>query len=159
MLSDFIFLTLDFRFFMSHLFRHIDRFMIDHMGKWGITYLRIALGLVFFWFGILKLIGKSPVVELLTETWTFIPTPAFVFALGILEVLIGIGLMLKFQLRVVLALLWFQLLGTFITLGLTPTLFFVNNNPLLLTMEGEFIMKNLVLFASGIVIGGYEVEE
>lgn len=145
--------------FMRHLFKHLDRFLIDHMGKWGIVYLRIALGMVFLWFGALKIAGFSPVFDLLEKTWSFIPTSAFVIGLGILEIIIGIGLLAKKCLRTTLALLWLQMLGTLITPFLAPEIFFSHNIPLLLTLEGEFIVKNFVLIAAGIVIGGYEVAD
>lgn len=144
---------------MSYFFKHLDRFLIDHMGKWGITYLRVALAIVFLWFGALKIAGVSPVVGLLEKTWTIIPTGPFVMALGILEIVIGIGLLVKKFLRTTLALLWFQMAGTMITPFLAPDIFISHNNPLLLTLEGEFVVKNFVLFAAGIVIGGYEVED
>lgn len=143
---------------MHYFFKHLDRFLIDHMSKWGITYLRIALAIVFLWFGALKIAGVSPVVGMLEKTWDFIPTHPFVIALGVLEIIIGIGLLAKKCLRTTLALLWFQMAGTLITPFLAPDMFFSHNNPLLLTLEGEFVVKNFVLFAAGIVIGGYEVE-
>lgn len=143
---------------MPYFFKHVDRFMISHMGKWGVTYLRFALAIVFLWFGALKIFSQSPVAPMLETAWPFIPTYTFIIILGILEVIIGLGLILKKFLRVTLFVLWLQLLGTFFTIFLKPEMFF-HGNPLLLTMEGEFIIKNIVLFASGIVIGGYEVEE
>lgn len=143
---------------MHYFFKHLDRFLVDHMGKWGITYLRIALGIVFLWFGALKIAGVSPVGELLEKTWSFIPTSPFVMGLGILEVIIGLGLLAKKYLRTTLALLWLQMAGTLMTPFLAPDIFLANGNPLVLTLEGEFIVKNFVLIAAGVVIGGYEVE-
>lgn len=143
---------------MRYYFKHIDRFLIDHMGKWGVTYLRIALAIVFLWFGALKIAGISPVGELLEKTWSFIPTHIFLIILGIVEVLIGLGLAAKKFLRTTLLLLWVQMAGTLVTPFLSPGMFFSHGNFLLLTLEGEFVVKNFVLVAAGIVIGGYEVE-
>jgi uncharacterized membrane protein YkgB len=48
--------------------------------------------------------------------------------------------------------MWFLLIGTFISFFLAPAIVFQNNNPLLLTMEGQFVLKNLVLLGAAIVM-------
>lgn len=126
------------------------------MRRYGVTALRIALGLVFLWFGALKIFGVTPVTELIRATYSFFPTEPFILILGIWEVLIGVGLLFRLCLRTTLALLWLQMLGTLVAPLLAPELFFVNQNPLLLTLNGEFIVKNLVLIAAGLVIGGFD---
>ena len=140
-------------------FENADKAMRHEMHKWGIPILRIALAIVFLWFGALKVFGVSPVVDLIKETYSFMPTHAFVMVLGIWEILIGLGLLFKITLRVTLGLLWLQMLGTLFSLVLAPHMFFSGENIFLLTMEGEFVIKNLVLIASGIVIGGHEVHK
>src|SRR5690606_5067546 len=122
------------------MFRTFDEIFIHTLSRYGIPVLRISLAIVFIWFGYLKVIGQSPVVELIESTFTFIDHPQFIPALGWLEIVIGAGLLLKFYLRVILALLWMQMLGTFASLVLNPDLFF-NGSFLLLTTEGEFVMK------------------
>ncbi len=139
-------------------FGRVDRLLISEMHRWGIPLLRIALGVVFIWFGALKIVGASPVAELIRSTYSFLPDPPFLAILGIWEVVVGIGLIFRLALRFTLALLWLQMAGTFAATLFQPSLFFRTGNPLLLTTEGEFVMKNLVLIASGIVIGGYEVK-
>ena len=139
-------------------FSLLDRFLISEMHSWGIPVLRWALGIIFLWFGALKVLGVSPVVDLITATYFFLPPAFFIPVLGIWEVAIGLGLISKFFLRGTLALLWLQLIGAFAALVLAPALFFTNDNIFLLTMEGEFVIKNLILVAAGLVIGGYEVK-
>jgi uncharacterized membrane protein YkgB len=119
--------------------------------------LRLALGVIFIWFGALKLLGVSPVLSLVQKTYTFLPLHAFFLLLSIWEIGIGCGLIFRRALRCTLLLLCMHLMGTFIALLQAPPLFFFNNNPLLLTSEGEFVIKNLVLVAAALVIGGYEV--
>jgi uncharacterized membrane protein YkgB len=136
----------------------IDRFLIVEMHKWGIPLLRISLGIVFLWFGLLKIFGVTPVTELVASTYWFFPTKEFLMILGLWEAVIGVGLILKLSLRFTLALLWVQMAGTLFSVVLDPQIFFQGNNPLLLTLEGEFVIKNLVLIAGAIVIGGYEVK-
>ncbi len=136
----------------------LDRFLITEMHQWGIPLLRTALGIVYLWFGVLKLIGQTPVTDLISQTYTFFPTQEFIMVLGVWEILIGAGLLCKKFLRITLGLLWLQMLGTFVSIVLSPSLFYNDSNILLLTMQGEFIIKNIVLTASGLVIGGYEIK-
>ncbi len=131
--------------------------MIAWMQRYGLTLLRISLGIVFLWFGALKIFGVSPVVSIISRTYFFFPTDTFVMILGVWEAIIGLGLIFKIALRWTLGLLWLQMAGTFVALVLDPTLFF-NGNVLLLTTEGEFVVKNLVLVTAAIVIGGSEVK-
>ena len=127
------------------------------MNRWGIPILRFALGIVFLWFGSLKIFNVSPVAGLIAGTYSFLPLQTFMAVLGVWEVIIGIGLIFKLSLRITLAFLWIQMAGTLFSLILNPSIFFQGGNLLLLTTEGEFVVKNLVLIAAGIVIGGYEV--
>jgi len=120
--------------------------------------LRVALGLVFLWFGLLKLFDSSPVVEILKQTYSFLPLKPFAAALGVWEMLVGAGLLSKRALRCTLALVCLHLAGTFAALLLGPGLFFHRGNPLWLTVEGEFVIKNVVLVAAGLVVAGHEVQ-
>ncbi len=124
------------------------------MEKHGIKFLRISLGIVFLWFGFLKIIGQSPVEYLIAQTYFFLPAKEFVIFLGLWELIIGLGLIFSIQLKVTLLLLWLQMAGTFLAPILKPMMFFKNLNLMLLTTEGEFVVKNLVLVAAAAVIGG-----
>ena len=146
-------------FMRSQWFQKFDRVFIEKMRRWGIPALRVALGVVFLWFGALKVFGVSPVVDLVRETYSFLPTDTFVMVLGVWEALIGLGLIFKKCLRCTLALLWLQMLGTLAAPLFAPAMFFSGGNPFLLTVEGEFVVKNLVLVAAGLVIGGHEVKK
>ncbi|TSC67249.1 MAG: hypothetical protein G01um101472_473 [Parcubacteria group bacterium Gr01-1014_72] len=141
---------------MRH-FHTLDEGFIRLMRRHSVAILRIALGVVFLWFGLLKVFGESPVREFIALTYSFLPADPFILVLGVWETAIGLGLIFKKFLRVTLGLLWLQMLGTFGVFLLEPSMFFSGGNPLLLTMEGEFVVKNIVLAASGIVIGGYAV--
>lgn len=140
-------------------FKKFDSLFIEKLRANAIPWLRIALGIVFFWFGALKVIGQSPIAALIANTYSFFPTDAFIVFLGLWEMAIGIGLLSKFSLRVTLGLLWLQMLGTLVAPLSNPHIFFANGNPLLLTTEGEFVVKNVVLITAGLVIGGHEVKK
>ncbi len=131
----------------------LDRAMIRFMRVHGVRLLRIALGIVFVWFGALKIVGRSPVGELVAQTVYWLSPAFFVPFLGVWEVIVGLGLLSGVALRLTLLLFWLQMAGTFLVLVLRPGLAFQASNPLLLTTLGEFVVKNLVLIAAGLVIG------
>jgi putative oxidoreductase len=134
-----------------------DTRFIVFMRQWGIVILRIALGIIFLWFGALKAAGASPVALLIQSVYPFVPANQFIVILGVWEVVIGLGLIFKWRLRVTLALLWMQMAGVMLSPFFAPAAFFSAGNPLLLTMEGEFLVKNIVLIAASIVVAGYQV--
>jgi putative oxidoreductase len=140
------------------LLSKLDEVLVVVLHRWSIPALRIALGLVFIWFGALKTLGVSPVVEIIQQSYTFLPIHPFVLILGGWEILIGVGLILRRVLRCTLILMCVHLAGTFLAVYLSPQHFFLQGIPLLLTANGEFVMKNVVLIAAGLVIGGHEID-
>jgi uncharacterized membrane protein YkgB len=132
----------------------VDASIWRFANAYGVLLLRIALGVVFFWFGALKVVGRSPVEGLVEATVYWLPAEFFVPFLGIWEMAVGIGLLFGFALRLTLALFFFQMAGTFLVLLVRPDIAFQDGNPLLLTTEGEFIVKNLVLVTAGVAVAG-----
>ncbi len=141
---------------MIDYLKKFDKHFISEMHHWGIPVLRVTLGVVFVWFGILKILTVSPAAPILAATYWFFPQEALLVVLGVLECCIGIGLLTKHALRIALALLWLQMLGIFLALFLYPPMFF-SQNIFLLTFEGEFVVKNIVRIAASLVVGGYEI--
>jgi uncharacterized membrane protein YphA (DoxX/SURF4 family) len=139
---------------MAAALQTADRRATRFMARRGPDVLRVALAVVFVWFGALKLLGASPVAKLVADTLPWFPPAILVPALGAFEMLLGAMLLWGRFLRVTLALFWLQLAGTFLVLVVQPHLAFQGGNPLLLTTEGEFVVKNLVLAAAGLVLGG-----
>ncbi|GBD13717.1 hypothetical protein HRbin24_01756 [bacterium HR24] len=123
------------------------------MQRYGVSLLRLAVATVFVWFGALKLAQRSPVADLVAGTVYWLPARSFVRLLGAWEVAVGLGLLTGVALRLTLLLFWLQMAGTFLVLVVRPDISFQKKNPLLLTMTGEFVIKNLVLIAAGLVIG------
>ncbi len=139
---------------MGKFVRRIDHVALQYASTYGVILLRGALGVVFLWFGALKLAQVSPVADLVSSMALLLPASFFLFLLGVWEITIGIGLLLGVALRLVLVLLLIQIIGTFLTLVIHPELSFQHGNPLLLTFTGEFIAKNVVLAAAGVVVAG-----
>jgi len=128
------------------------------MARFGVPFLRISLGLVFFWFGVLKFFpGLSPADQLASRTISaltlgIVPADISLLVLAVWECAIGLGLILGVFLRLTLLLLFLQMLGTFTPLLLFPDETFTRF-PYAPTLEGQYIIKNLVLIAAGIIIG------
>jgi uncharacterized membrane protein YphA (DoxX/SURF4 family) len=128
----------------------------DRCHRYGPVALRLSLALVFVWFGALKLTGDSPVEGLIGATLPFLSTDVALPALGLVEVLLGLAVALGGAPRVVLLVLAGHLAGTFLSF-VTATGFMVSDgNPLLLTADGEFVVKNLVLISAALVLVGRE---
>jgi uncharacterized membrane protein YphA (DoxX/SURF4 family) len=134
--------------------RRITRWMADH----GVTLARIALGVVFLWFGALKLFpGMSPAETLAGRTITrltmgMVQPPMSLPLLAVWECAIGLGLLTGRALRVTLLLLFLQMPGTMLPLVMFPHETFTHV-PFAPTLEGQYIIKNLVLIAAAIVVG------
>ena len=139
---------------VQEVWNRLDAGMIHLMASYGVRIIRVTLAIVFIWFGLLKVVGRSPVVDLVSRTVYWVSPESFVPFLGVWEMLVGIGLLFAVALRLTLFLFWLQMAGTFLVLVLRPEIAFQGGNPLLLTTEGEFVIKNLVLIAGGIVVGG-----
>src|SRR5579859_1785611 len=143
---------------LNLFYKRVDVNVTEWMAHYGIILLRISLGVVFFWFGILKFFpGLSPAQDLAARTiekLTFgLMTPNIsVPFLAAWECLIGLGLITNKFMRFTLALLWLQMLGT-----ITPLVFFPSETflhfPYAPTLEGQYIIKNIVLISAALVIG------
>ena len=128
------------------------------MSRYGILFLRISLGIVFLWFGFLKFFpGLSPAQALSTRTiekltFGILKPNVSIIILAVWETLIGIGLISGKFLRATLFLLFAQMMGTMTPLILFPVETFTKI-PYAPTLEGQYIIKNLVLISAGLVVG------
>jgi uncharacterized membrane protein YkgB len=121
--------------------------------RYGVPTLRVALGFVFIWFGLLKVLDATPVADLVADIVPVLSDRSSVLVVGIVEVVVGLGLITGVAIRLTLGLFFLQMLGTFLVLVLEPGLSF-DGNPLKLTVIGEFVVKNLVLLTAGLAVAG-----
>lgn len=139
---------------IQEYFGHIDKFISLTMKTYGVLFLRYSIGLIFIWFGLLKPLEMSPAQELVTNTvYWFDDKIAFVKFLGWWEVAIGLTMCFKSLIRISIFLLFIQMPGTFLPLILLPEVCFTDF-PFGLTLEGQYIFKNLLIISSALVIGG-----
>ncbi len=134
-------------------FEVIDRRIAGWMDRYGRLFLRLSLAVIFIWFGALKPLGISPAEELVKRTVYWFPPEIFVPILGWWEVAIGVGLLYRPLIRFALLLLFLQMPGTVLPLILLPEVCFTWF-PFGLTLEGQYIIKNIILISAAIVVGG-----
>jgi len=139
-------------------FNAIDQLVTRWMARYGVVMLRVSLGIVFFWFGFLKFFPElSPAEGLAAETisvltFGIIPPTISVPVLALWEVLIGLGLITGKFMRATIFLLLAQMMGTVTPLFLFPTETFTQF-PYAPTLEGQYIIKNVVLVSAALVLG------
>jgi len=133
--------------------KKFDLNLITFLNKVSLPALRISLGIVFIWFGVLKVFGDSPANDLITKTVYWFNPDIFIPILGIWEAAIGLCLLVPSFIRVGLFLLALQMPGTFLPLVLLPEVCFIEI-PFNLTLEGQYIVKNLVLIGAAMAVGG-----
>lgn len=135
----------------------LDNTIVHWLARMSVPILRIGLGVVFLWFGVLKFFpGYSPAEGLAVQTigvmsFGLIPPRTSLVLVALLETVIGVGFLTGRYIRVTLLLLAFQMFGT-----LTPLVFFpaqTFNAPWAPTLEGQYIIKNVVLIGAAMVIG------
>ena len=139
-------------------FRSFDQ----HLTKWvadrSILFLRIAIGVIFLWFGALKFFSNmSPAEDLAARTigvltGGLVPPHVALPVLAAWECLIGLGILTGKFMRAVLALLFLQMIGTITPLFFFPEETFVHF-PYAPTLEGQYIIKNLIIIAAALFLG------
>ena len=117
----------------------------------SIALLRITLGIIFFWFGALKLSGFNPVYDIVYASFPMLAAGIGNIFLGSFEVLIGLALIANVFAKTTHAILILHLLGTFTVFITAPEIMWDPGFPFL-TLAGEFVVKNLTLAMSGIVV-------
>ncbi|NTW24010.1 MAG: DoxX family membrane protein [Lentimicrobium sp.] len=139
-------------------FENVDFKITNWMAENGIYILRLSIGLIFVWYGVLKFFPEVSSAENIASvtieklSFGLINGRLAMFILATWETLIGLGLLSGLFLRETLLLLFLQMLGTLTPLLLFPEITF-KHFPFVPTLEGQYIFKNLVIIASGIVIG------
>ena len=132
--------------------KKVDARLIDLLNKISMQALRISLGIIFVWFGALKVFAESPANDLITKTIYWFNPDIFIPVLGIWEMAIGVCLLIPSLIRIGLFLLALQMPGTFLPLVLLPEVCFTKF-PFDLTLEGQYIIKNLVLIGAAMAVG------
>jgi uncharacterized membrane protein YkgB len=134
-----------------------DRQFTTWVAEHGVTVLRISVGIVFFWFGVLKFFPTlSPAEDLAARTiaalsFGIVKPAVSVPVLAAWECLIGLSLITGQFVRVALLTMFGHMLGT-----ITPLILFPHETwtrvPYAATLEGQYILKNMVLVSAALVV-------
>ena len=137
--------------------RTIDLELIHVFRKLSVPVARVGLFTVFFWFGILKVIDLSPasplVQALFEHTISFMPFATFMVLFGLFECLIGILFLIRGTERVVIPLLFLHMITTIMPLFVIPAATW--SGFLIPTLEGQYIIKNILIIAAAIGIAAH----
>lgn len=125
----------------------------EGMDRYCQPLMRFSIALIFIWFGLLKPLGMSPEEELIKRTVYWVSPQVFLPVLGWWEVAVGLCLLYRPLIRIALLLLLLQLPGTMLPLILLPEICFTQP-PFGLSLEGQYIVKNIFLVSAAFMIGG-----
>ncbi len=132
----------------------IDHKIIQWLRAGFIPTARVSLFVVYVWFGMLKVLGLSPasglVHDLFSATIGFMSFDVFYILFAWFEVLIGIMFLIPKMTRFVLPLLMIHMITTFLPLIFLPSEAW--SGFMVLTLPGQYIVKNLVIIAVAIGI-------
>ncbi len=132
----------------------IDLKLINFFRMISVPTARLGLFVIFFWFGALKVVGLSPanflVQELFEQTVQMMTFGQFIILFGLFECIIGILFIVPKMERVVIPLLLVHMITTFMPLFILPEITW--NGLFVPSLEGQYIIKNLVIIASAIGI-------
>lgn len=140
---------------MLKLIQKIDPHIISCFRKYEIVLARFAIFVVYFWFGFLKIIGFSPatplVQALFEKTINFMPFSTFYICFAVFEVAIGILFLVRGLERLAILMLGLHLITTAMPLVLLPQIAW--QGFMVPTLEGQYMIKNILILASAVVIG------
>lgn len=120
--------------------------------KNSVALLRISIGFIYLWFGVLKFFaGVSPAEVLAKDTialltFNLIPGQVSILLLAVWEVIIGVLLMAGLFIRPIFWLVIIHMICTFMPLVLLPDVSFTG--PGALTLVGQYIIKNVVVISA-----------
>lgn len=134
--------------------READRRITDYANLFFPSIARFSIFIIFFWFGILKVLEASPasplVLSLLAETLPFITPETFLICFGVLEMIIGIAFLVPRFERPAILLLFIHMVTTVLPLFILKSIAW--QSAFVPTLEGQYIIKNLLFIALAIGI-------
>jgi uncharacterized membrane protein YkgB len=138
-------------------YNKIDSDAISLMQRFALPFARFAIFLIFFWFGLLKILDASPasplVISLLTNTLPFIQAETFLIWFGVFEMIVGIAFIIPRLERVAIALLIIHFLTTILPLFMLKSLTW--QSTFIPTLEGQYIIKNILIITVAVSIAAH----
>ncbi|HEY5442722.1 MAG TPA: hypothetical protein VIJ68_04235 [Candidatus Saccharimonadales bacterium] len=130
----------------------IDLTIIEWLRRWFLPFARVAIFIIYFWFGILKLFNLSPASPLaqalVAKTVGAAHFNLLFNILAVYECLIGVLFLFPKATRIVIPLLFIHMIIVCSPLILVPHLAW--SRPFVPTLEGQYIIKNVAVIALAI---------
>ena len=140
---------------MKEFIQKLDENVIGFFRRAEIPLARFAIFLVYFWFGFLKIVGFSPatplVQSLFEKTLGFMPFSTFYICFAVFEVAIGVMFLIRDFERPAIIMLGLHMITTAMPLVLLPNITW--QAFLVPTLEGQYIIKNILIIALAVVVG------
>ena len=141
---------------MKQLIRVFDSYVIKELHWLEVPLAKFAIFVIYFWFGLLKLLGVSPagpLVETLFQKTLegFIAFPVFYMAFALFEMAIGVLFLIPRLERVAILLIALHLVMIVLPLFVLPHITW--QSFLVPTLEGQYIIKNILIAAAAVVVG------
>ena len=131
--------------------KEVEQKVYTFLGKYYDWLLRISLAVIYIWFGILKPFDSSPAADLVANSIYFLPREGFFIFLGIWETILGIMFLIPRFTKITFWIFILHMGGTFTPfITLMDTVFI--KFPFSLSLEGQYIVKNLILISAGVAI-------
>jgi len=135
----------------------LDHRIVTSMRGYYPTAIRISFAIIFIWFGALKPLGLSAAEPMVLATVAWMPlfsAHSWLVIIGWWEIAIGVLFVNRRTTRLAILLLFLQMGGTFLPLFILPEITFQPGGiPFLPTMEGQYIIKNIMILSAALVLG------
>jgi uncharacterized membrane protein YkgB len=135
-----------------------DERVLTFLWKYSDEIGRATLAIIFIWFGWLKVVALSPAAGLLgilldSTFLSIIPYDIFLVTFGLVEVAIGVLFLIPKMERIAILFLLIHMVTTILPLFMLPEVAW--QSPLIPTLEGQYMLKNVALIALALGIGSH----
>lgn len=126
--------------------------------------MRISIGIVYVWFGMLKFFPALSPAELLAERsielvfFDLVEGHIFILFLAGWEVMLGVAFLLNYKLKIMIPAMFLHMLCTIMPAFTAPQEVF-NFFPYGLTLTGQYIVKNFVLVTAALFLLKYSEKD
>ncbi len=131
----------------------IETSILPRVSQWGHFWERVLLGVIFVWFGLLKVTGNLSASSIIAKSVYWFDPDIFVPFLGYWEIVMGLALFYHRFLRLAILLLLVRLPGTFLALYYHYNECFLESI-FLPTVQGQYLLKEITLVGAALVIAG-----
>lgn len=131
----------------------VERAFLAFVEDYSLAMLQYSMVVVYVWFGLLTVTGMSETAGLIADAFPFVPTGVFLTVLGGWEIAVGLALLSRRTVRLAAVLLAVHAAAVMPTLVLFPNETFTHF-PYAPSFEGVYIIKDWVLLAGSMTVGG-----